>query len=150
MSIALKNIRFNLDPVLVTKSVKSKLAEFEDYRVRKLTEEKLAHKAYALALEEGTAQDWSNPRTDLAKDLQVIEDRYFKFIDEEKNSHSKVRVVRVHEGVDFAKSYESYTCYHEGRFVLVYGDIDDQDVTHGTGPFVDVEEAGKWFFGAGR
>lgn len=39
---------------------------------------------------------------------------------------------------------------YDGKYVLVYDDVDDAYVTTGTGGFRTVEAAKKWFFGGGR
>jgi hypothetical protein len=143
MTTSLKNIRHDLDPVLVATNVELKVKQYEKQRDTKLDEEVKIHEKYALALKNGSAKNWGKPRVDLEKDLKEIKDIYDNFIDKEINHYSKVRVIELHEDSEVFKEY--------GRaFVLVYGDIDDQDVVCGTGSNSSFEKSASCFLNGGR
>lgn len=61
---------------------------------------------------------------------------YDEMITEERDYYATVRVIELPKPGQ--------------RFVMVYGDVRDDEVTRGTGPFESLEAAGKWFYNGGR
>jgi hypothetical protein len=137
------NIRHDLDPILVKKQVDKKVASYLDQMARQIVDMKDMHASYQYAVEQGTADKWGKARTDLPADIAEIKSRYENWIEDEQDRYSKVRVIELSD------STEAFITYGK-RFVLVYGDIDDQAVTRGTGPTNTVEESAQWFFSGGR
>ena len=70
---------------------------------------------------------------DTPEELNII---WEKFVTREKEYYSLVRVIEMPVAGK--------------RFILVYGDADNETVTRGTGPFESLENAIKWFTGGGR
>lgn len=64
-------------------------------------------------------------------------DSHIRFNSINLKYYSTVRVIERMDGGD-------------KPFILVYGDVDDATVRHGTGGFESYEEAKSWFMGGGR
>lgn len=131
-----KNIRHEIDKEKIISSISLKVKRLKKDLINRIDEEKRIHLRYKKELEEGKAENWSKPRIDLTSDLREIEDNYNSMIKKEEEYYSKVRIIELPEG--------------EKRFVLVYGEKDDMEVTSGTGPFISIEKAEKWFSSQGR
>lgn len=59
---------------------------------------------------------------------------YSEWIKKEQEYYATVRIVRL----------------KAGKYILVYGDVDNDTVTRGTGPFKTIVKAQNWFFNQGR
>ena len=127
-----KNIRWDLDPLRVQEQVQQKIASLEDFReeLRKQARENMA--AYEKAKLDGSAKRWSTPPADPENAADWIPDE----IELQRTYYSKVRVIELPK--------------RGNRFILGYGDTNDETVTNGTGPFESFTKAADWFYSSGR
>lgn len=123
------NIRYDLNPDDVIEQTRK--------RVEELTNKKAHHikEAQQLTLDYWADVDgvrFSRKPTS----PQEYAEMYDNWIKLEQTYYAKVRIIELPK---------------EGnRFVLVYGDTDDQTVTNGTGPFETIELATRWYLNSGR
>jgi hypothetical protein len=66
--------------------------------------------------------------------LNYVDPMYDEWIERQLKYYSMVRVIEL----------------SSDTFILVYGDVDDNTVTCGTGPFDTLDEATRWFTNGGR
>lgn len=129
----LANRRHDLDADAVALAIARKVAQLEERcREREVHSAQMAAK-YAQDVANGVAQkNWIG----VPWGPHEVRQHFADSIRTERNEYAKVRIIELPK---------------EGpRFVLVYGDADDALVTSGTGPFKDIEKAGRWFFRGGR
>lgn len=132
-----KNIRHDLDPEKVKASVAAQVADWERWRVSQKQEEAQLREQYDADLAQGKSVDWMRCRWQrIPDDGAQVDARVDKSIAKEREFYGKVRVIEV--------------CKPAKRFLLVYGDVSDEEVTSGTGPFGSVEQAATFFFNGGR
>jgi hypothetical protein len=126
------NVRHELPADLVQVQIEKAIARHEADRIvcRKRVEDTLA--LYAEAVRDGKANRWVRPPDDASYIDPMIDGR----IAYERSDYAKVRVIEL------PKTGK--------RFVLVYGDVRDAEVTRGTGPFESLEVAAAWFLKGGR
>lgn len=127
-----QNIRHDIDPVLVQAQVAEKLKEFERKRADAVESAKALNAKYEADLARGMAHRWTSRPTP----AEQIDDVYKNFAYFENTLYAKVRVIELPKEGD--------------RFILVYGDADDANVSSGTGPFATLEKAVSWFLNGGR
>jgi hypothetical protein len=135
MTTLVTNIRHDIDLILVQTAVASKIAHYEDIRVRLIGESIALLAKYEQSVANGTAyKDWHRK----PQDAQSVTTMVDNWIEREREYYSTVRVVESPTG--------------EKRFLLVYGDENDATVTStgGTGPFSTYDAAVKWFTRGGR
>lgn len=126
------NVRHDLDPVKVTASVDKKIADHLAQRAYHAARAAENTAQYAADVASGNGHRWRGvPDTP-----EQIAACYDKMIADERDVYATVRVIEL------PKSGK--------RFILVYGDVRDDEVTCGTGPFESLEAAGKWFYTGGR
>lgn len=128
----LKNIRHDLDPLLVAEQIEKAIAEHERFRVELIQRELKNLEEYEQAKLDGSASRWLRvPEGPAWVDSWIDES-----IRNEREYYSKVRVIELPQ--------------NGKRFILVYGDADDETVTSGTGPSVSFQRAADWFLNGGR
>lgn len=127
-----QNIRHDIDPALVHAQVAAKLQEFERNRVDAVEHAKALTAKYEADIAQGLERRWASRPTP----AEQIEDVYKNFAYFENTFYAKVRVIELPKEGD--------------RFILVYGDADDANVSSGTGPFATLEKAVSWFLNGGR
>lgn len=124
------NIRHELDPIRVAEAVARRIAWDEERKAYAV-----ARAADSLARYQAAAEDdkhlWRR-KPDPAQEAAFFD----ACIENEKAFYAKVRVIELPQPGK--------------RFILVYGDTDDETCTSGTGPFESIEAAGDWFFNLGR
>ncbi len=128
-----QNIRHSIDPAVVADAVARKLADIDRHSQYQAKMALDLTAQYLRDVESGTAsKNWAHkPST-----AEEVERRRLEARAEEEGHYAKVRVVELPQ---------------EGpRFILVYGDANDDTVTSGTGPFETFELAVGWFTRLGR
>ncbi len=128
-----KNIRHSIDPAVVADAVARKLADIDGHSQHQTQIALDLTAQYLRDVESGSAsKNWTHkPSTS-----DDVERRRLEARAEEEGHYAKVRVVELPQ---------------EGpRFILVYGDANDDTVTSGTGPFETFELAVGWFTRLGR
>lgn len=127
-----RNIRHDLDPVKVTAAVDKKIADHAKQRTYHAGRAAETTAQYAADVASGNGHRWRGaPSTP-----EQISACYDDMIARERDVYATVRVVELPQPGK--------------RFVLVYGDVRDDEVTCGTGPFESLEAASKWFYNGGR
>ena len=114
--------RFDIDVELVQMTINKQISQHSQFLENF---EKNNHRFY-----EGRAAEWD-------KDLKSMTRLYNNCIKYALDYYSKVRIIRLKHK-------------RGNKFVLVYGDMNDNDVKGGTGPFATVQSAQDWFVGGGR
>jgi hypothetical protein len=122
--------RHDLDPVRVQDCVERKVADHVRSYEYQLTEAEKSVAAYKAADAQGRRL-WTRPPELPSKALLD------SWIKEEREYYALVRVIEL-------------PIWDAKRFLLVYGDTDDNTVTQGTGPFESFEKAADWFYKQGR
>lgn len=126
------NIRHDLDPEKVLAQVAYKVARHEDQRARTKVAQAETMASYLADVANGRQNRWVRA----PESVESIDQMYDKWIEYERTHYAKVRVIELPQAGK--------------RFVLVYGDTPDENVTSGTGPFASFDEAAAWFMNAGR
>lgn len=126
------NVRHDLDPVKVKESVEKKIAGHVKQRTYHADRAAENTAQYAADVASGNGHRWSQA-PDTPEEMAAC---YDDMIACERDVYATVRVIELPK---FGK-----------RFVLVYGDVRDDEVTRGTGPFESLKAAGKWFYDGGR
>lgn len=130
------NIRHDIRPDLVQEQLEKKIMALEDTRAKRMIMALERTARYNQDLLDGTAGARWSRAPDTPQDISTWFD---DDIIREKAYYSKVRVIELPQEVKHGK-----------RFILVYGDIEDSEVTSGTGPFSTFEDASQWFLKSGR
>lgn len=120
------NVRHDLDAAAVTAQVASKIEWNEATRQRLTVETGKALASYE------TATVWSGRKPDPA----YIDPMIDAWNAREREHYARVRVIELPQAGK--------------RFILVYGDEDDETVGSGTGPFETLDAATAWFMNGGR
>lgn len=123
----MKNIRYNIDPDLVSGAVFRAIYNIEVRRARTLAETKESIEQYKTRQNE-----FAHPFTN--ESLEWINPHFDACIKRERNKYSKVRVIKI------ARS----------KYVLAYGNTKNSLIKRGTGPFKTLREAQNWFINGGR
>lgn len=129
------NIRHNINPAVVEAEITRKVLKYESLlELRKADAEQLLAQYQADLIAGRHHSRWSR-RPD---DPETVVTTYNGAIEHERAYYSTVRVIELP--------------YGDKRFLLVYGDINDQEVGlgSGTGPFSSLEDAQGWFIRGGR
>ena len=122
--------RHELDPVRVQNCVERKIADHIRFHECRLEGAEKLLAAYNAADAQGRRL-WTRPPELPSKALLD------SWIKEEREYYALVRVIEL-------------PIWDAKRFLLVYGDADDDTVTSGTGPFESFEKAAQWFYKQGR
>lgn len=132
-AVSPRNRRHDLDPALVQAQMARKIASLEATRERCVREAAELTERYHADMAAGmAAKRWSRQPTS-PEDMRRV---YDSMVEQERTFYSLVRVIEL---PGRAK-----------RFILVYGDADDETVTSGTGPFSSLPEAASWYLNGGR
>lgn len=127
-----QNVRHALDSAAVRTQVDTRIAEHEANRIRFKERAQQTLADYAKAVLDGTAGRWARvPEGDGFVDPMIDE-----WVVRERTQYALVRVVELPQPGK--------------RFVLVYGDAVDAEVTRGPGPFESFDAAAGWFLRGGR
>lgn len=124
MTIA--NVRHDISHEIVSMQIHKAVATHEAMRERLKADTVKAIAAYAIA------KTWSGREPDLA----YIDPMIDAWIAKTKDHYALVRVIELPQPGK--------------RFILVYGDTDDETVGTGTGPFESFSAAAQWFIQGGR
>ena len=128
-----QNIRHDLDPVLVAQQIDRKLKALHEQSLRAQAQAALTCESYGRAKAENKGlAAWARPPTTPDKMAQVYEG----LMETERTHYATVRIIELPGETP--------------AFILVYGDVDDATVQHGTGPFESLQKAEAWFYNGGR
>jgi hypothetical protein len=127
-----QNTRHEIEPALVCAQIEKAIADHEARRIQLKEWAQETLNRYKAAEAEGKGHRW--PRVPVGPGY--VDPLVDSWIAAERNEYAKARVIELPQ--------------HGNRFVLVYGDVVDEKVVGGTGPFADLESAKKWFLGGGR
>lgn len=127
------NIRHDLDPVAVRKTIGAKIAEYMLRSIRDTVRQQEILDQYNRDAKDPKALRMWVRKPD---GPEWVKPMYRKWIAEQRDYYSKVRVIELPKAGK--------------RFILVYGDENDAIVSKGTGPFETLEEAKAWFLNQGR
>lgn len=122
--------RHELDPARVLDCVERKVADHLRFHEYRLAEAEKSLAAYEAADARGRRL-WTRKPELPSKTL--VDD----WVKTEREYYALVRVIEL-------------PVWDAKRFILVYGDTDDNTVTSGTGPFESFEKAADWFYKQGR
>jgi hypothetical protein len=126
-----KNIRLDLDPARVAATIERQVASIQRQKEVDYNRTLKAIEDYELDEKRGRAHRWTKK-----PEMRDPFDTYYERRAEvEKVHYALVRVIDVGGA---------------GKFILVYGDTDDETVERGTGPFESFEKAADWFYKCGR
>jgi hypothetical protein len=127
-----KNVRHDLDPVLVQAQIEKKVANTAAQMARRIVETTELCQRYEADMAAGKTKNWARKPDGPAE----VERYMTEWMAHERDYYAKVRVIELPQPGK--------------RFLLVYGDADDATVTKGTGPFESIHRAQAWFFNGGR
>ena len=136
MKNASKNIRHDLDKKLVNEQIEKALEKIEVARL--MLEDRIikTFNDYEVAKSQGKEGGWTRIPLPLEESKMENNEWAKEKVKKEMEYYSLVRVIELPQ--------------KGKRFILVYGDLDDETVTSGTGPFESFEKARDWFFTSGR
>lgn len=119
------NVRYDIDHELVCDLFAKKIKQnifFADYRIKQAAK---------------NIESWESDKSNWVRKPSTPkweENFRDQSIRQEYEYYSKVRVIQL----------------RKGKYVLVYGDEIDAEVTSGTGPFTSIARAKDWFLNGGR
>ncbi len=130
-------MRHDLDAERVRDSVQKRVQDWQQHDLPHMLESaRQTALSYERAVREGTTHHWPRAPLPLEERLASIRAQVQSWIDLEHTYYALVRVLELPQAGE--------------RFILVYGDADDETTTHGTGPFTSFEKAANWFYRQGR
>ena len=127
------NTRIDIPRELVDVQIAKAVVICELTRLTRVAQAAENAERFAKDTEEGNGHFWARKPASIEKENELID----SWIIREKEHYSTVRVIELNKPA-------------ARRFILVYGDADDNTVDHGTGPFESFEKARDWFLNGGR